>query len=96
MQTPRDRAKDASRQARLQDTKRELAILMDDNDRRGDSGEQVTGRTLTPGVARKNKDLLPHARKVAIAKRKMNREGTAPKSGLVIRPDKPHRPLKDI
>ena len=93
-ETPRDRAKDASRQARLHDTKRELAILMDDNNRRGDSGEQVTGRNLTPSVARENKDLLPHARKRAIAKRKMDREGTAPKSGLVIRDNK--RPLKDI
>jgi hypothetical protein len=100
MQTPRDRAREASRQARLQDTKRELANLMDDNNRRGDSGEQVTGRTLTPDVARKNKDLLPHARKAAIAKRKTDRESTGKYPlglyhGITLKGEN-KRPLKDI
>lgn len=91
--SPRDRAKDASRQARIHDIKRELANAIDDTN--GGYG-QTTGRNLTLAEARKDPDLVSFARDNAIAKRKMDREGTAPKGGLYIEPETPHRPLKDI
>jgi len=97
MQTPRDRAKDASRQARLHDTKRELANAIDDQ--YGGYGD-TTSRNLTADVAQRHKDLVPLARENAITRRKMNRESTGKYPlglyhGITLK-GKNKRPLKDI
>ena len=95
-ESPRDRARDESRQARLHDIKRELANSIDDQ--YGGYGDTNSLNLTRADVnyAGGGSNLVKFARENAIAKRKMDREGTAPKSGLYIEPETPHRPLKDI